>query len=105
MLSPGTGKWQAHLLQVARGACGDLWVSKDDLLSRTASQGRHNAGKDLLLGEQAGVLAGNEPGQALGLPTGDECDLLYSVMTCHPKMQGQNIRHVDGAQLGKAVRG
>ena len=73
-----------HLLQVARGAGGDLRVSKDDLLSSTPSQSGNDAGKDLLLGQQSGVLAGDEPCQTLGLAARNECHLLHSVMACNP---------------------
>ncbi len=47
----------AHLLQVARGAGGDLGITEDDLLGGAAAQGAHDARKDLLLADQAGVLA------------------------------------------------
>lgn len=52
----------AHLLQVARGAGGDLGIAKDDLLSGAAAQGAHDARKDLLLADQAGVLACRDRG-------------------------------------------
>jgi hypothetical protein len=46
----------SHLLQVPAGSASDLCLSEDDLLSSTATQGADNAGKDLLLADQGGVL-------------------------------------------------
>jgi hypothetical protein len=46
----------SHLLQVSTGSAGDLCLSEDHLLSGTATQGTYNAGKDLLLADQGGVL-------------------------------------------------
>jgi len=46
----------SHLLQVSTGSAGDLSLTEDDLLSGTTTQGTNNAGKDLLLADQGGVL-------------------------------------------------
>lgn len=87
-----------HLLQVAGCASRDLGVTKDDLLSSTAPKGRHNARKDLLLGQQAGILAWDEPRQALGLAAWDEGDLLHCIMPCRLPIQmasNQSPKDVD----------
>lgn len=55
-----------HLLQVSTGSAGDLSLTKDDLLSGTATQGTDNAGKDLLLADQGGVLTCGQIAEADG---------------------------------------
>lgn len=65
----------AYLLQIAGSTSGDLSITKDDLLCCAAAQGAHNAREDLLLADQGRVLAWDEPGQAPGLASGDQCHL------------------------------
>lgn len=77
--------YATHLLQVAGGSGGDLGVTEDNLLSGTATEGAHDARNDLLLGDQAGVLSWDEPGESLGLATGDEGHLLDCIMACKPR--------------------
>ena len=68
------------LLQVASSTGGDLSFTKHNLLCSTATQGSHNAGKDLLLGDEGGIVVGNEPGEATGLATGYQGHLLDGIM-------------------------
>ncbi len=65
----------ANLLQVAGSTSGDLSVTEDDLLGSAAAQSAHDAGKDLLLADEGGVLAGHKPGQTARLASGDQGDL------------------------------
>ena len=67
-------------MQVASSASGNLRISKHNLLSGTATQGSHNAGEDLLLGDEGGVVVGDEPGETTCLAAGDQGNLLDSVM-------------------------
>jgi hypothetical protein len=69
-----------NLLQVAGGSSGDLSIAKDDLLCCSTSQGPHNPGKNLGLGDQAGILPRGEPGQTARLATGDDGHLLDRVV-------------------------
>ena len=69
-----------HLLEVARGAGGDLGVAEDDLLRRAAAERAHDARENLLLADEGGVLAGDEPGETLRLAAGHEGDLLDGVV-------------------------
>ena len=61
----------AHLLQVAGRARGDLSITKDDLLGSTAAESTHDAGEDLLLADEGGVLPWHKPGQTTRLASGD----------------------------------
>lgn len=65
----------AYLLQVAGGASGDLSISKDDLLCSATTQSAHDAGKDLLLADQGGILPRNKPSQTSGLASRNQCHL------------------------------
>lgn len=75
-----------YLLEIAGGTRGDLGVPENDLLSSAAAEGSHDAGENLLLADEGGVLARHEPGQAAGLASGDERHLLHWVMACSHDM-------------------
>ena len=64
-----------HHLQVAGCAGRDLGVAEDDLLGRAPAERADDARKDLLLADQRGVLARDEPGQAARLAARDQRDL------------------------------
>ena len=87
----------AYLLQVAGGTSGNLGIPKDYLLGCPPTQGAHDASKDLLLTDQGGVLARDEPRQPTSLPAGDEGHLLHSVVAC--SMQGTDVEGLDIKEL------
>jgi len=64
-----------HHLQVAGRAGRDLGVAEDDLLGGAPAERADDARKDLLLADQRGVLARDEPSQAARLAARDQRDL------------------------------
>ena len=72
-----------HLLDVTAGTRGDLGVAKYHIFGGTAPQGTHDPGTQLGPTHQHLLLIGGEPGEALGLATGNQGDLLHRVVGLH----------------------
>ena len=67
-------------MDVATGSGGDFLVSEHHVLCGTATQGSHDACLELGTRDQGLLLIRGEPGQALGLATGNQGDLLNRVV-------------------------
>ena len=68
------------MLKIAAGTRSDLSIAKDDLFCRSPAQRTYHAGKDLLTGDESGVVPWDEPGESSSLASGDEGHFLDRIV-------------------------